>query len=116
MSTIISNPVNSESPNGTLGIIPKVGSVAIGGAPISADVDLPEIAYLFRSGDTGTSNTLILEGADGNPVAFLTNISRHSATKSNPVMGWHPLMNRFTYLQKPSSAPAVWIQRPSLQN
>lgn len=74
MSTIDSHPVNSQSPNGTLGIIPKVGGIAISSTPISADVDLPEIAYIFRSGDTGTANTLLLEGADGNPVAFFNMI------------------------------------------
>lgn len=70
MTAIKTNPVNSETPSGYIGIVPKVGGVAIGTTPISADVDLPEIAFLFRIGDTGAAQTLILEGADGNPVPF----------------------------------------------
>ena len=70
MTDITYTPVNKEQHSYEIGLIPKVGGLAIGATPISADVELPQIAYLFRVGDGTSGKTLVLEGADGNPVAF----------------------------------------------
>lgn len=74
MTAIIYEQINSQAPSHAIGIIPKVGGLAIGASAISADVELPQIAFLFRIGDPNSAKTLVLEGADGNPVVF-TNLA-----------------------------------------
>jgi len=71
---ILSSPVNAAQPSHSIGFIPKHGGLAIGTTPLVADLDLPEIAFLFRSGDPNSGKVLVLEGADGNPVVY-TNVA-----------------------------------------
>lgn len=70
MSKILYNPINNNAIAAEIGAIGKVGGFAISNTPITSDVELPEIAMLFRIGDPTAGKTLILEGADGNPVPF----------------------------------------------
>lgn len=74
MSIIQSQVVNSYQPSHSIGFIPKHGGLAIGTTALAADLDLHEIAFLFRSGDPNSGKVLILEGADGNPVVY-TNVA-----------------------------------------
>jgi len=70
MTKIITNPVNSQATSAEIGIMPKIGGIAIDGTPITADVEFSQIVFMWRVGDPTAGKTLILEGADGNPVFY----------------------------------------------
>lgn len=70
MSDISYSILAKTSPSTDFPLVSKIGGLAIGGVAISADVDLDYVTVYFRIGDSAANKTLILEGADGNPVVM----------------------------------------------
>jgi hypothetical protein len=63
--------ISDQTPTSDIPLVGKIGGLAIGSVAILADVELDYLTSYFRVGDTAANKTLILEGADGNPVPFI---------------------------------------------
>lgn len=63
-------PINAEENSAAVPLVAKVGGIAVGAAPIAANVELPQLASFFVVGDLTGVSDVVLEDADGNAVPF----------------------------------------------
>lgn len=89
--------ISEKSPSTDFSLVPKIGGIAIGAAAISADVDLDYVTTYFRCGDTAANKTLVLEGADGNPVVIFNMVTGEIITFATKKILYQATIGATTY-------------------